>query len=176
MNAIKQLAEQDFLIAKIRNIMVEQAIEDMPVTAREQLELVLAASGETILLLKQQLDTLKSEKSADTTRLIAANARLKTKNGNYRLGMKQLQKAHEALLYRFQTLKNSVDYRHEEEKRVAAEQQESQAAIQQNGYIASPARQEPGYDDYFRGRVVEGNINSQFQNRAQVSGIVNTRL
>lgn len=38
-------------------------------------------------------------------------SRLKVKNGNYRLGMKQLQKAHEALLHRFNAMKSNVENR-----------------------------------------------------------------
>jgi hypothetical protein len=41
-------------------------------------------------------------------RLQAANSKLRTKNRNYRTGMKSLQKAHEASLYREQATKESI--------------------------------------------------------------------
>jgi hypothetical protein len=144
----------------IKKLLLTRAVADYMDKAapdvREFFRTVNGSAAEVIQDLKRQLAE-RQEDSADKDRLIVANARLKTKNGNYRLGMKQLQKAHEALLHRYNTLKASTEVRRD------AEQQQNTLRIE-----------EPGYTDYFRDRIVDGN--RLFDNRAQSAGVINTRL
>lgn len=102
-----------------------------------------------VLQNRRKLKEYEEERSAATKRA----ERLKIKNGNYRLGMKQLQRAHVALLYRFQTLKNTVDCRYQEESQYIVPLQPREFSQADNGF--------------------EGGA---FQGRQQVAGQVNTRL
>lgn len=123
--------------------------------------MVKAHMGKADKDVQEYFQTFSGATEEQLSSLMDANQRLKNKNRNYRTGLKNLQRAHEALLHRFNTLKNSVDYRYQEEKRVAVE-------------LQTNAVPEPGYTDYFPNSGLVSQYS--FETRAQGPGVVNTRL
>lgn len=131
--------------------------------------------------LEQEVLSQRDARAELLTRLDRVSRRA-AKIGNYRLGMKQLQRAHEALKHRFNTLKTSVDLRAEQER---IQEQQAGDALDALQYGQGRVQIEPGYTDYFLQRAKEHSYESgpdrnfganPFEDRSQKAGTVNTRL